>query len=68
MPLHQASQPTRRSAAKRTGGSEKLKCPKCQRPMTLKQVTPLLFTASMDEMVYGCEDCGTKTKRTMKRA
>jgi hypothetical protein len=35
--------------------------------MTVKQVTPVLFTSSVDDVVYGCEDCGTTVKRTIKR-
>ena len=36
--------------------------------MTVKQVSPLLFASNMDDVVYGCEDCGTEIKRTVKRA
>ena len=35
--------------------------------MTVKQVTPVLFASNMDDVVYGCEDCGTALKRTVKR-
>lgn len=42
-------------------------CPHCTRKMTVKQVTPVLFASNMDDVVYGCEDCGTATKRTVKR-
>ena len=42
-------------------------CPKCQRRMTVKQVTPVLFASGIDDVIYGCEDCGTEVKRTVKR-
>jgi DNA-directed RNA polymerase subunit RPC12/RpoP len=42
-------------------------CPECQRRMTVKSVTPVLFASGLDDVVYGCEDCGTETKRTVKR-
>jgi hypothetical protein len=35
--------------------------------MTVKSVTPVLFASGLDDVVYGCEDCGTETKRTVKR-
>jgi DNA-directed RNA polymerase subunit RPC12/RpoP len=43
-------------------------CPKCQRRMTIKQVAPVLFAPNVDDVVYGCEDCGTEIKRSVKRA
>jgi DNA-directed RNA polymerase subunit RPC12/RpoP len=43
-------------------------CPKCQRRMTIKQVTPVLFASNIDDVVYGCEDCGTEIKRSVKRS
>jgi hypothetical protein len=43
-------------------------CPKCTRRMTVKQVSPVLFAATVDDVIYGCEDCGTEVKRTVKRA
>jgi RNase P subunit RPR2 len=39
-------------------------CPQCKRRMTIKRVTPILFASGMDDVVYGCDDCGTETKRT----
>jgi RNase P subunit RPR2 len=42
-------------------------CPKCQRPMTVKQVMPVLFASDIDDMVFGCAECGTEMKRTVKR-
>lgn len=43
-------------------------CPQCQGRMTLKQVSPVLFASSFDDVVFGCNHCGTETKRTVKRA
>ena len=43
-------------------------CPKCQRRMTVKHVAPVLFATGLDDVVYGCEECGTETKKTVKRA
>jgi hypothetical protein len=43
-------------------------CPKCSRPMTVKQVAPLLFAPDFDDITFGCEECGTRLKRTVKRA
>jgi hypothetical protein len=51
----------------RAGGAKHPECPQCHRGMTVKQVTPVLFASDMDDMVYGCEDCGTEVKRTIKR-
>ena len=43
-------------------------CPNCRRLMTVKQVSPVLFASGFDDVVYGCEDCGTEAKHTVKRA
>jgi hypothetical protein len=42
-------------------------CPTCERRTTVKQVTPLLFASELDDVIYGCEECGTEVKRTVKR-
>jgi hypothetical protein len=42
-------------------------CPECQRRMTVKSVAPVLFASGIDDVVYGCEDCGTEAKRTVRR-
>lgn len=53
----------------RSGGPPKYPiCPKCSRPMTVKQVMPVLFASSLDDTVFGCAECGTEAKRTVKRA
>ncbi|MEA2982455.1 MAG: hypothetical protein QOF91_3552 [Alphaproteobacteria bacterium] len=36
--------------------------------MTLKQVESVLFAANLDDVIFGCEKCGTEVKRTVKRA
>ena len=43
-------------------------CPQCQGLMAVKQVAPVLFASNLDDVVYGCEKCGTEAKRTVKRA
>jgi DNA-directed RNA polymerase subunit RPC12/RpoP len=43
-------------------------CPTCERRMTVKQVTPVLFASGLDDVIYGCEKCGAEVKRTVKRA
>jgi DNA-directed RNA polymerase subunit RPC12/RpoP len=43
-------------------------CPRCQRRMRVKQVSPVMLAAELDDVVYGCERCGTDVKQTMKRA
>jgi len=42
-------------------------CPECRRRMTVKRVLPVLFASNLDDVVYGCNRCGTETKRTVKR-
>ena len=49
------------------GASEAPSCPKCQRRMEVKQITPVLFAQKLDDVVYGCDRCGTEAKRTVKR-
>ena len=43
-------------------------CRACQRLMTVKQVSPVLFASGFDDVIYGCEKCGTEAKQTVKRA
>ena len=42
-------------------------CPKCRRRMTVKLVAPVLFASNLDDVMFGCEECGTEAKRTVKR-
>jgi hypothetical protein len=51
----------------RSGGPVIPPCPTCERPMTVKQVSSVLFASGLDDVVYGCEDCGTEAHRTVKR-
>ena len=48
-------------------GRDNPACPICQRPMTVKQVSPVLFASGLDDVIYGCEDCGIEAQRTVKR-
>jgi hypothetical protein len=31
------------------------------------QAMPILFSHDLDEVVYVCDECGQRTKRTLKR-
>ena len=42
-------------------------CPQCNREMTVKQVSPVLFATDLDDVIYGCAACGAELKRTVKR-
>ena len=48
-------------------GPENPPCPTCERRMVVRQVMPVLFASGLDDVVYGCEKCGTDAKRTIKR-
>jgi hypothetical protein len=48
-------------------GTKNPPCPTCERRMTVKQVMPLLFASGLDDVIYGCEKCGTEIRRTVKR-
>ena len=48
-------------------GPENPPCPTCERRMVVRQVAPVLFASGLDDVVYGCEKCGTEAKRTIKR-
>jgi len=52
--------PPRRSA-------EAPSCPQCQGRMAVKQVLPVLFAPDVEDVVYGCDGCGTEAKRTVRR-
>jgi RNase P subunit RPR2 len=73
MPSQHQQDPTSSGTPPPAGGPtkpSKLKkpaCPKCQRSMTVKQVAPVLFASGLDDVVFGCEDCGTEEKRTVRR-
>ena len=59
--------PNKRDSLKRSRPPTHPPCPRCGRGMTVRQVTPVMFASGMDDVVYGCADCGTQTKRTVKR-
>ena len=42
-------------------------CPRCQHRMRFKQLSPAM-EADLDDVVYGCERCGTETTRAVKRS
>jgi hypothetical protein len=42
-------------------------CPICKTGMRLVQVTPIIFSPDLDEVAYVCDECGQRTKRTLKR-
>lgn len=48
-------------------GAEHPACPQCQRRMTVRQISPVLFASELDDVVYGCDGCGAVAKRTVKR-
>lgn len=60
--------PPRSGGPAKPPGPENPPCPTCQRRMVVRQVMPVLFAAGVDDVVYGCEKCGTEVKRTVKRA
>jgi len=42
-------------------------CPHCHRSMSVRQLTPSLVAPDVDEVVYGCTDCGTGETRAVRR-
>ena len=42
-------------------------CPVCKTGMRLVQATPVVFTHDLDDVSYVCDECGQRTKRTLKR-
>jgi hypothetical protein len=43
-------------------------CPQCRSRMKVRQISPALTLPKIDDVVYGCERCGTEAKHTVKRA
>src|SRR3954462_8913223 len=39
-------------------------CPLCKMGMRPVQAMPVLFSHDLDEVVYVCDECGQRTKRT----
>jgi hypothetical protein len=42
-------------------------CPRCNRPMHVKQMSPVLFASEFDDIVFGCVTCSAETRRTVRR-
>ena len=42
-------------------------CPTCERRMVVRQVMPVLLAFGVDDVIYGCKQCGTEIKQTIKR-
>ena len=42
-------------------------CPVCKTGMRLVKAMPIIFSADLDEVAYVCDECGQRTKRTLKR-
>jgi hypothetical protein len=63
MSTQETGQPSSPSA----GGGDRPYCPQCQRRMIVKQVSPVLFASDFDDIVFGCDECGTEAKRSVKR-
>lgn len=58
---------SRAGSTRNASVSEYPDCPRCHRPMTVRQVTPAMLQPDLDEIVFCCEDCGTEVKLTAKR-
>ena len=43
-------------------------CPECLGPMTVRQLSPVLRASHVDEVVYGCNNCGAETKQNVSRS
>ena len=51
-----------------SAASQNPDCPECRRVMTVKQVSPVLLASAFDDVIYGCDRCGTEAQRTVPRA
>jgi hypothetical protein len=41
---------------------------RCDAPMKIKTIAPVLLSSSLDEIVYSCPACHIERKRTVTRA
>jgi C4-type Zn-finger protein len=41
-------------------------CPICKSGMRFVQAAPIVFTPGLVEALYVCDECGQRTKRTLK--
>jgi ribosomal protein L37AE/L43A len=62
-----AQEPAWSNNRRPAGNDKHPACPKCSRPMTVKRIVPVLFASAHDDMIFGCDECGTEIKRTAKR-
>lgn len=42
-------------------------CPQCQGQMSVRQLSPAPRAVSVDEVIYGCDRCGTELKQHVRR-
>jgi transposase-like protein len=42
-------------------------CPICKLGMRFVKTTPIVFTPGLVDVSYTCDECGQRTKRTLKR-
>jgi C4-type Zn-finger protein len=42
-------------------------CPICKSDMRFVKTTPIVFTPGLVDVSYVCDECGQRTKRTLKR-
>jgi hypothetical protein len=43
-------------------------CLRCDGPMKIKTITPTIFTATIDEVVFRCSDCEIETTKMYRQA
>jgi C4-type Zn-finger protein len=42
-------------------------CPVCKSGMRFVQATPIVFSPALVDVSYVCDECGQRTRRTLKR-
>jgi C4-type Zn-finger protein len=42
-------------------------CPTCKLDMRLVKTTPIVFTPSLVDVSYVCDECGQRTRRALER-
>jgi C4-type Zn-finger protein len=42
-------------------------CPVCKSGMRFVQATPIVFSPALVDVSYACDECGQRTRRTLKR-
>jgi RNase P subunit RPR2 len=43
-------------------------CARCDAPMALKVIAPVMFAQTVDEIVFQCRSCGAEIKRAVDRS